>query len=57
MYIQHLTGVDGMFPFLSSQINLETNKEEVKMEVAKVEKKTVESIKFEVPKDYQKFQK
>lgn len=57
VYIQHLTGVDGMFPFLSSQINLETNKEEVKMEVAKVEKKTVESIKFEVPKDYQKFQK
>ena len=57
VYVQQLTGVDGCFPFLSSQVNLETNKEEVKMEVTKVEKKTVEPAKFEVPKDYQKFQK
>jgi hypothetical protein len=57
VYVQQITGAGGMFPFLSSQVNLETNKEEVKMEVTKVEKKTVEPSKFEVPKDYQKFQK
>ena len=57
VYVQQLTDVDGMFPFLSSQINIETNKEETKMEVTKVEKKAVDQSKFEVPKDYQKFQK
>lgn len=57
VYVQQITGADGMFPFLSTQVNLETNKEEVKMEVTKAEKKTVDPTKFEVPKDYQKFQK
>ncbi len=57
VYVQQLTSVDGMFPFLSSQVNLETNKEEVKMEVTKVDKKTVDAKMFEMPKDYQKFQK
>ena len=57
VYVQQITGADGMFPFLSSQVNLETNKEEVKMEVTKIEKKAVDGAKFEVPKDYQKFQK
>jgi hypothetical protein len=57
LYVQQITGAEGMFPFLSSQINLETNKEEVKMEVTKVEKKVVDASLFEVPKDYQKFQK
>ncbi len=57
VYVQQISGADGMFPFLSIQMNLETNKEEVKMEVTKVEKKTVDAAKFEVPKDYQKFQK
>jgi len=57
VYVQQLTGVDGMFPFLSSQINLETNKEEVKLEVTKLEKKTVDAKMFEIPKDYAKFQK
>ena len=57
VYIQQLTGVDGSFPFLSSQINLETGKEEVKLEVTKIEKKSVPSSTFEVPKDYTKFQK
>ena len=57
VYVQQLTGVDGMFPFLSSQVNLETGAEEVKMEVTKVDKKTVDASKFEIPKDYQKFQK
>ena len=57
VYVQQLTGVDGMFPFLSSQMNLETMKEEVKMEVTKVDKKTVADNMFEIPKDYQKFQK
>lgn len=57
VYVQQITGAEGMFPFLSSQVNLETNKEEVKMEVTKVEKKNVDEAKFEVPKDYQKFQK
>jgi hypothetical protein len=57
LYIQQLTDVDGMFPFLSVQTNLETNTVEVKMEVTKVEKKTVDASKFEIPKDYQKFQK
>ena len=46
-----------MFPFLSSQINLETGKEEVKMEVTKVEKKSIPKSMFEIPKDYIKFQK
>lgn len=57
VYVQQLTGVDGMFPFLSSQVNLETGKEEVKMEVTKIDKKTVDTAKFDIPKDYQKFQK
>ncbi len=57
LYVQQITGAEGMFPFLSSQVNLESNKEEVKMEVTKVEKKNVDEAKFEVPKDYQKFQK
>ena len=57
IYIQQLTGVDGMFPFLSSQMNLETGKEEIKMEVVKVQKKAVDATQFDVPKDYQKFQK
>ncbi len=57
VYVQQITGADGMFPFLSVQVNQETGKEEVKMEVTKVEKKVVDIAKFEVPKDYQKFQK
>ena len=57
VYFGLLTGVEGMFPFLSSQINLETGKEEVKMEVTKIDKKAVGADMFEVPKDYQKFQK
>ena len=57
VYFGQLTGVEGMFPYLSSQVNLETGKEEVKMEVAKVDKKTVDNTMFEIPKTYQKFQK
>ena len=57
VYIQQLKGVDGMFPFLSSQINLETNKEEVKLEVTKLENKIIPANMFEIPKDYTKFQK
>lgn len=57
VYVQQITNAEGMFPFLSSQVNLETGKEEVKMEVTKLEKKTIDATKFEVPKDYQKFQK
>lgn len=57
VYFQQLTGVEGMFPFLSSQINLATGKEELKMEVTKIEKKAVDAAKFEIPKEYQKFQK
>jgi len=57
VYVQQLTSVDGMFPFLSSQVNLETGKEEIKMEVTKIDKKTVDASKFDIPKDYQKFQK
>lgn len=57
VYVQQLTNVDGMFPFLSSQVNLETNQEEIKMEATKVAKKTVDANMFEMPKDYQKFQK
>ena len=57
VYVQQITGAEGMFPFLSSQINLETNKEEVKMEVTKIDNKSVDASKFEIPKDYKKFQK
>ncbi|MBI4947422.1 MAG: DUF4412 domain-containing protein [Bacteroidetes bacterium] len=57
VYILQLTGVDGMFPFLSSLINLETNTEEVRLEVTKVEKKSLDANMFEIPKDYAKFQK
>jgi len=57
VYVQQLTNVDGMFPFLSSQMNLETGKEDIKMEVTKVDKKTIDTTKFDIPKDYQKFQK
>lgn len=56
VYIQQLTDVTGMFPFLSSQINLDTNKEEVKLEVTKIEKKTIETKTFDTPKDFAKFQ-
>ena len=57
VYFQQLTRVEGMFPFLSTQVSLETNKDEVKMEVTKIEKKAIDGNKFEIPKDYQKFQK
>ena len=57
VYFQQIKNTDGMFPFLSSQINLETGKEEVKMEVTKVEKKSIPKSMFEIPKDYIKFQK
>jgi hypothetical protein len=57
VYVQQIADASGSFPFLSSQVNLETNKEEVKMEVTKLQKKTVDATLFEVPKDYQKFQK
>jgi len=57
VYFQQITGVEGMFPFLSLQVNLETGKEEVKMEVTKIQKKPLDANLFEVPKDYQKFQK
>ena len=57
VYFQQITGVDGMFPFLSVQVNMETNTEEVKMEVTKIQKKSIDDSMFEVPKDYQKFQK
>jgi hypothetical protein len=57
VYIMQLTGVDGMFPFLSSQVNTATNEEEIKLEVTKVDKKTVDAKMFDIPKDYTKFQK
>lgn len=57
VYFQQIKNIEGMFPFLSSQINLETGKEEVKMEVTKVEKKSIPKSMFEIPKDYIKFQK
>ncbi len=57
MYLQQLTDADGMFPYLSSQVNLETGKEEIKMEATKIQKKTVDANMFAMPKDYQKFQK
>ena len=56
VYIQQLTGVDGMFPFLSKQVNLDT-KVEITLEVTKIEKKTIDASKFEIPKDFTKFQK
>ena len=56
IYIQQLTNVDGMFPFLSSQVNLETGKEEVKLEVTKIEKKKIELSQFAIPKGYTKMQ-
>lgn len=57
VYIQQLTDVDGMFPFQSFQLNLETNKEEVKMEVTKLQKKNIDDSMFIVPTEYQKFKK
>ena len=57
VYIQQIPDVDGIFPFLSSQMNLDTNKEEVKLEVTKIEKKTIDAKMFDIPKDYTKFQK
>lgn len=57
LYFQQLTGIEGMFPFLSVQTNLETNSVDVRMEVTRVEKKTIDAAKFDIPKDYQKFQK
>jgi len=56
VYIQHIAGAEGMFPFLSSQVNLSTNKEEVRMEATKVAKKTIESSVFDIPADYKEFQ-
>jgi len=57
VYIQQLKKVDGKFPFLSTQINLETKKVDTKMEITKLQKKKVDDSMFIVPKDYQKFQK
>lgn len=57
VYYQQITGTDGMFPFLSSQTAVGSTKEDVKLEVTKFQKKVVDANLFEIPKDYQKFQK
>ncbi|MEW6468668.1 MAG: DUF4412 domain-containing protein [Bacteroidota bacterium] len=55
-YYQQLTNVNGMFPMLAVMSPMD-GKEKERMEVTKVEKKTVDASQFDVPKDYLKFEK
>ena len=56
VYFQQITDAEGMFPFFSAQKNSE-GKEETRLEVTKIQKKIIDAANFEVPKNYQKFQK
>ncbi|MFH1005829.1 MAG: DUF4412 domain-containing protein [Bacteroidota bacterium] len=56
VYFQQITDTKGMFPFLSSQKNSE-GKEETRLEVTKIQKKIIDANTFEIPKNYQKFQR
>jgi len=53
-YYTQLTGVAGMFPFFATQSSLD-GKEELRLEVTKVEKKVVDAEKMKVPADYTRF--
>lgn len=54
VYFTKLTGVEGMFPFLSIESAIGSKDENTRLEVTKVQKKTIPASKFEIPKGYQK---
>lgn len=54
VYFTKLTGVDGMFPFLSIESSIGSKDENVRLEVTKIQKKTIPASKFEIPKGYKK---
>lgn len=53
LYYVQMGGVEGMFPFLSTETTLD-GKERSRMEVTKIEKKTVDAKRFEIPAEYTK---
>ncbi|MGQ0828205.1 MAG: DUF4412 domain-containing protein [Bacteroidota bacterium] len=55
-YYLQITDVKNMFPMLSIQTDL-SGKEQMKLEVTKITKKTVDPTMFQVPKGYNKFEK
>ncbi len=54
VYFTKLTGVEGMFPFLSVETTIGGKDENTRLEVIKIQKKTIPASKFEIPKGYQK---
>ncbi len=57
VYYMKLTGVDGMFPFLAVETGIDGKDERSRLEVTKVEKKTVDPAMLEIPKGYTKLEK
>lgn len=55
-YFLKITGVSGLFPFVAIQRTLD-GKETARIETMKIEKKTLDASLFEIPKDYNKFDK
>ncbi len=53
VYFMQLTGMGGMFPFLSVETSPE-GKERSRMEVTKIEKKVIDNKQFEIPAEYKK---
>ena len=53
VYFLQITGTQGMFPFVSIE-NTIGGGEKTRMEVTKIQKKSVDASKFEIPKGYTK---
>jgi len=56
-YYGKLSGVDGMFPFLAVETGIDGKDERSRLEVTKVEKKTIDPSVMEIPKGYTKLEK
>lgn len=56
IYFLQIPDVKGMFPMLSITSDLQ-GKETGRLEVTKIEKKEIDKSKFEIPKEYHKFEK
>ena len=54
IYFQKITGVAGMFPFVSVEATIAGGQEKVRMEVIKIEKKKIDNAKFEIPAGFKK---
>jgi hypothetical protein len=54
VYFTKLTGVEGMFPFLSTETSLDGKDVKTKLEVVKIKKQKINAAEFNIPKGYQK---